>query len=315
MPLRKPAPLLPGGHVAVLAISSPSKPDRIEAAKRHLEQAGLRVTLAANVYSTERSYLAGSDQERLTELNHHLNSDEFDAFLFTRGGYGVMRILDQVDYRAIARNPRPMVGFSDLTALHQAVAVRANVSTFHGPMLNSDFYERLSPDHERWFWSMLAGQAPLVRHFSPEQVLSAGSAEGTIFGGCLSLTAALIGTPFDFWIDDGIWFWEDVDEATYRVDRMLTHLRLGGRLKNLRGVMIGRLKGCGGEDARELDILLSEFFAHSGIPVVRDLPFGHHGDNLMIPIGSRVRLDTVARTVEFPDAAVELPSTRIRALP
>jgi len=315
MTLRKPRPLLPGGHVAVLAISSPSKPDRIEAAKRHLEEAGVRVTLARNIYQVERSYLAGSDEERLAEINHYLNSEDIDAFFFARGGYGAMRILDRIDYHAIARNPRPIIGFSDLTALHQAAAVRAKVVTFHGPMLNSDFYERLSPENERWFWSMLAGQAPLAHQFAVTQVLSEGTAEGTVFGGCLSLTTALMGTPFDFWIDDGIWFWEDVDEPTYRIDRMLTHLRLGGRLKNLRGVMVGKLKGCGGDDARELDILLSEFFTGSGIPVVRDLPFGHSGDNLMIPIGSPVRLDTRTRTLEFPDPAVKQRASRMRALP
>src|SRR5688500_4121881 len=121
--LRKPKPLLPGAHIVVLAISSPSKPDRIEIAKKHLEKAGVRVTLASNLFNTSRPYLAGSDEERLEEINHYLNSDDVDAFFFARGGYGAMRILDRIDYDAIAANPRPIIGFSDLTALHQASAV------------------------------------------------------------------------------------------------------------------------------------------------------------------------------------------------
>lgn len=303
--LKKPKPLLPGGHVAVLAISSPSKPDRIEVAKKHLEEAGVRVTIAANVYKTDRSYLAGTDEERLTELNHYLRSDEYDTFFFTRGGYGAMRILDRIDYQAVVNNPRPIVGFSDLTALHQAVAVRAKLSTFHGPMLNSDFFDRLSPANDRWFWSMLAGEAPLTHPLESSQVISPGVADGVLFGGCLSLTHALVGTPFDFWINDGVWFWEDIEEPTYRVDRMLTTLRLSGRLKNLRGVMIGKLKECGGGDDKELHSLFSEFFAGSGIPVIRDLPFGHFGNNLLLPIGARVRLDTGAGVIEFPEPVVE----------
>jgi len=274
----------------VLAISSPSEPERIQQGKANLEARGLRVTVAENIAHSHRGYLAGSDDERIETLNHFLNSDEYDAFFFTRGGYGAMRVLDRIDYDAIRRNPRPIIGFSDLTALHQAMAMQASVASFHGPMVNFDFFNGLSPDIERWFWSMLGGDAPLTHSLTGDQVVCQGEAEGILFGGCLSLTAALIGTPYDFWIDDGIWFWEDVDEATYRIDRMLTHLRLSGRLKKIRGVAIGKLKGCGSES--EIGALLHETFDPYGVPVVRDLPFGHHGDNLLMPIGARVRLNT-----------------------
>jgi muramoyltetrapeptide carboxypeptidase len=117
------------------------------------------------------------------------------------------------------------------------------------------------------------------------------------------LTTALTGTPYDFWIDDGIWFFEDIDEPLYRIDRMLTHLRLSGRLKKIRGVLIGKLKGCGGE--AEMHTLLLEFFGSHRIPVVRDLPFGHHGDNLVMPIGAPVRLSTGDRTFTVTQAAVQ----------
>lgn len=260
------------------------------------------MTLAVNIAHQFRGYLAGDDDERVAELNRFLNSDEFDAFFFARGGYGAMRILDRVDYEAIRRNPRPIVGFSDLTALHQAVAIRCGLVTFHGPMLNLDFFNGLSPQNDDWFWSMLAGEAPLTHRFSSQQVVMDGEAEGILFGGCLSLIAALTATPYDFWIDGGIWFWEDVDEPLYRLDRMLTHLRLSGRLRNIRGVIIGKLKGCGSES--EFDALLRETFSAAGIPVVRDLPFGHHGDNLLMPIGVPVRLSTREGTFSVTQSAV-----------
>ncbi len=290
-------------HIAVLAISSPSEIDRIEQAKRNLEARGARVTLAGNFAHRHRGYLAGTDDERLEELNRYLNSAEFDAFFFTRGGYGAMRILERIDYHAIRRDPRPMVGFSDLTALHQAMAIHANVASFHGPMLNLDFFNGLASDVDDWFWSMLGGAAPMTHRFARDQVVIEGDAEGVLFGGCLSLTAALIGTPYDFWIDDGIWFWEDVDEATYRIDRMLTHLRLSGRLQNIRGVVIGKLKGCG--SPAEIDALLHETFDPYGIPVVRDLPFGHEGNNLLMPIGAAARLNTSEGTLTILQAAVQ----------
>ncbi|HXH94395.1 MAG TPA: LD-carboxypeptidase [Thermoanaerobaculia bacterium] len=301
--LIRPRALPRNGSVVVLAMSSPSELPRIEAAARTLEQRGLRVTLAANIDHRHRGYLAGDDAERLSELNHYLRSDDIDAFFFARGGYGAMRILDGVDYDAIRANPRPIVGFSDITALHQAVAVKCGIGSFHGPMLNLDWAEGLSPAIEEWFWSMLAGDAPLIHHFERSQVVIDGEADGVLFGGCLSLTTALTGTPYDFWVEDGIWFFEDVDEPVYRIDRMLTHLRLSGRLKKIRAVVIGKLKGCGSD--AEIEALLHEFFASSNIPVIRDLPFGHQGDNLLMPIGVPVRVSTRDLTLTFAQPAVQ----------
>lgn len=301
--LTTPRKLTKNAHVVVLAASSPSELPRIEEAARTLQSRGLRVTLAGNIAHRHRGYLAGSDEERLAELNRYLRSDDVDGFFFARGGYGAMRILDGIDYDALRRNPRPVVGFSDITALHQAVAVRAGVAGFHGPMLNLDWHDGLSAGIEEWFWSMLAGEAPLTHRFEPSQVLFEGDAEGVLFGGCLSLTTALIGTPYDFWIDDGIWFFEDVEEPVYRIDRMLTHLRLSGRLEKIRGVVIGKLKGCG--DDAEMAAFLREFFASSNIPVIRDLPFGHHGDNLLMPLGRQVRVSTGDRTLVILEPAVQ----------
>lgn len=303
--LIRPAPLHRGGSIAVLAASSPSQHHRIDAAREKLEESGARVEVAENVFHVHNGYLAGTDNERATELNRYLRDSRFDGYFFTRGGYGAMRVLDAIDYDAVRANPRPIIGYSDVTAIHQAVATRAGVVTFHGPMLNTDFHDGLSPEHETWFWSMLAGDAPLTYGFGSQNVIREGVAEGVLFGGCLSLTTALIGTPYDFWVDDGIWFWEDVGEPAYRIDRMLTHLRLSGRLASIRGVMIGALKECGREDGAEVNRLLHEFFGEASIPVVNDLPFGHHGNNLLIPIGVRARLDTVSRSLTVLEPAVD----------
>ena len=300
--LSKPRALRANAHIAVLAASSPSERSRIEEAARAIEARGHRVTIAANVDARYRHYLAGSDDERVEELNHHLRSDDFDAFCFARGGYGAMRILDRIDYDAIRANPRPVIGFSDITALHQAMATHANVAGFHGPMLNLDFHDGLSADREQWFWSMLAGEAPLVREFSREDVIHEGEAEGELFGGCLALTTALTATPYDFWIDGGIWFFEDTDEPVYRLDRMLTHLRLSGRMQRIRGVIIGALKDCGEEP--EMLSLLHDTFGSLNIPVVRNLPFGHHGNNLLMPIGTKVRLSTTDMRLTISEPAV-----------
>jgi muramoyltetrapeptide carboxypeptidase len=298
----RPRALPSNGHIAVLAASGPSERSRIEEAARVIEKRGHRVTLAPNIDHRHRGYLAGSDDERVEELNRFFRSSEYDAFFFARGGYGAMRILDRIDYNALRANPRPVVGFSDVTALHQALAIHSGIGGFHGPMLNLDFHDGLSSENEEWLWAMLAGEAPLVRAFSETDIVLEGEAEGLLFGGCLALTTSLAGTPYDFWIEDGIWFWEDVDEPAYRVDRMLTHLRLSGRMKKIRGVIIGALKSCGGD--AEMLALLREFFQAFDIPVVQNLPFGHHGNNLLMPIGTRVRLSTGDRTFTVLEKAV-----------
>jgi len=299
--LRKPRRLTTTSHIAVLAASSPSELPRIELAASNLRSRGLRVTLAPNIAHRDR-YLAGSDDERVSILNEFFRSPDYDAYFFARGGYGLHRILDRIDYGAIAANPRPIIGFSDVTALHQAVAMRSGVASFHGPMLNTDWHDGLSPDREAWFWSILDGTAPRSWPVGDDQVVYPGDAEGVLFGGCLSLTTALTATPYDFWIDDGIWFWEDIDEAVYRVDRMLTHLRLAGRLKNIRGVIIGGLKGCGSD--AEMLAFLHEFFGTMRIPVIRNIPFGHLGDNLLMPIGIHARLSTAQGVFEITEPAV-----------
>lgn len=299
--LTPPRALLPGARIAVLAASSPSELPRIEKGARLLEQRGFRVTLASNIDHRAGRYLAGSDEERLAELNHYFNSPEFDAFFFARGGYGSMRILDRIEFGGLVADPRPVVGFSDVTAIHQAMALRG-LAGFHGPMLNLDFHEGLSPRNESWLWSMLGGEAPLSLEFPPAAVVCEGEAEGPLFGGCLSLTTALTGTPYDFWIDGGIWFWEDVDEPLYRIDRMLTHLRLSGRISRIRGVIVGALKDCG--DEAELFAFLRAFFAPFDIPVVLNFPFGHHGDNLLMPIGRSTALSTTQHVMIVREPAV-----------
>ena len=301
--LRAPRALPQNAHIAILASSGPSERIRIEEGARPITARGHRVTIAANIDARHRGYLAGNDDVRAEELNRAFANPDYDAFFFARGGYGAMRILDRLDYAAFAANPRPLVGFSDITAIHQALATQVGVASFHGPMINLDFRAGLTHDIEQWFWAMLTGAAPLTREFSAEDVVCEGEAEGPLFGGCLALTQSLIGTAYDHWVDGGIWFWEDVDEPVYRIDRMLTHLRLSGRMPAVQGVLIGTLKECGND--AEMLAFLREFFEPLQIPVVRNLPIGHQGNNLLMPVGRTVRLSTRDRAFSVTERAVQ----------
>lgn len=303
--LRLPRALERGGTIAVLSTASPSAQERIEPASDALRSRGFEVRIEPNAYVRVSGYLAGEDAVRLEALNRALRDDSIDAVFFARGGYGTMRLLDGVDYAAIERDPKPVMGYSDVTALSQAMASRAGVASFHGPMLNTDFFEGLRRDVDEWLWSCLSGASPLEWPFDLANVLATGVAEGPLFGGCLSLTTALLGTPYDYWIDGGIWFWEDVTEPAYRIDRMLTTLRLSGRLASLQGVVIGTLRECGVGEHDELESLFAQFFGSLGIPVLRNMPFGHFGNNLLLPIGRNVRLDTRSRTMTVTEPVVE----------
>lgn len=301
----KPYALRPGARVAVLGIASPGDPARYDAGLDGLERLGFQPEPAPNIARRSRSYLAGTDVERAEILNRVLREEGWDAIIFARGGYGTMRVLELVDWDAVARFRRPMIGYSDLTAWSQACWSTTGLSTFHGPMVHLDFAAGLEPERERWFLDALSGRAPMSWSLSDATVLEQGRAEGVLFGGCLSLLVATMGTPWDGWIDDGILFWEEVDEPTYRIDRMLTQLELAGRLRRIRGVLIGRLKDCGRPVEGELDEVLREFFTNRGIPVVADAPFGHHGNNLLLPYGQKAILDADKGTLEFPEPMVD----------
>ncbi|MDQ3282478.1 MAG: LD-carboxypeptidase [Acidobacteriota bacterium] len=302
--LTKPRALPNSAHIIVLAASGPSERARIEEGARVIERRGHRVTIAGNIDHRYRGYLAGDDDERAEELNRAFRSPEYDAFFFSRGGYGAMRLLERIDYAAFAANPRPLVGFSDITALHQALATQCGMASFHGPMINLDFCNGLSAEVEEWLWRMLGGESEMTWRFSDENVVAEGEAEGPLFGGCLALTDSLVGTPYDYWVDGGIWFWEDVEEPIYRLDRMLTHLRLSGRMPAVRGVIVGSLKNCG--DEAEMLEFLRDFFGPLNVPVVRNLPIGHHGNNLLMPVGRHVRLSTADPSFTVTEPAVTL---------
>ena len=289
-PLR-PQRLRPGDVVGIVSPSwyGPGIGHRVERGMAHLRSLGFEPKLGTHALNA-RGWVSDTAEHRVEDIHAMLRDPSVHAIVATIGGDHACHLLPLLDWELFRADPKILIGFSDITALHQAVALHARVATFHGPMLNLDFHAGLSQGREMWFWSALRGEAPMTYTFDSRDILTSGSAEGVLFGGCLSITAALIGTPYDYWVDDGIWFWEDVDESVYRIDRMLTHLRLSGRMKNIRGVVIGKLKGCGSEE--EIDSLLLEFFGSSGIPIVRNFPFGHQGDNMLMPVGAHVRLDS-----------------------
>lgn len=261
-------------------------------------------------------YLAGSDEERLADLNAALADATLDAVWCLRGGYGITRILPRVDFAAAARRPKVVIGYSDITALLLALHREAGLVTFHGPMARSSL-----TNFSRWHLDRVttsvsaAGRlgrvAPPADELVPAQgrivAIRGGAAEGPLYGGNLSLLQCLIGTRWFPDLAGAILFLEDVGEDLYRVDRMLSHLRTAGALGRLAGVAIGRFTEMdrGGEDgALGFDEVLATYLEPLGIPVAHGFPVGHVDDQWTLPVGVRARLDASAGELELLEAAV-----------
>jgi muramoyltetrapeptide carboxypeptidase len=285
---------------------------RAEALCRALDYEPVTGTHAAGHFG----YFSGTDEERLGDLNAALRSPDIDAVWCLRGGYGVTRILADIDFDALARRPRPVIGYSDITALLAGVGRRSGLVAFHAPTARA----AMPSFTRRHFDKVLTLAEPPGRLEplpTPSDVLlpqadrvvrvRGGVAEGILAGGNLSLIQCLIGTPWFPDLDGALLVLEDVNEDLYRIDRMLAHLRAVGALARLAGVLIGRFTRCqrGLDDGSlGLDQVVDQYFGPLGVPVLMGLPVGHIDDQWTLPLGVRARLDADAGTVELLDAAV-----------
>lgn len=241
-----------------------------------------------------QGYLAGPDQQRLQDLHDAFADPAIDAILCMRGGYGSMRLLDQLDFELIRRNPKPLIGYSDITALHTAIYRHSGLVTFHGGMLNADLLGAKLPPTESSLLAQLGGHVRAgeqIEHptdYALNSVLP-GVASGPLLGGNLSMLGATMGTLAELDTQGCILFIEDVNEPLYRVDRMLTQLRLAGKLEGVRGVLVGDFAGI---TTAALAPLLEDTFAPLGVPVLAGWRSGHCDPNVCLPLGARVRLDS-----------------------
>jgi muramoyltetrapeptide carboxypeptidase len=261
-------------------------------------------------------YLGGTDEERLADLNGAIRDPAVDAIWCLRGGYGVTRILHAVDYQALAQTPKILIGYSDITALLNAVTRVTGIVTFHGPIARANL-TRFSREHLERAVRHPAPAGLLGRVGSPDDVLEArqgrivtlqsGTAEGPLAGGNLTLLQALVGTPYFPDLQGAILFIEDVGEDLYRVDRVLAHLRTVGALDHLAGVVVGQfteMKKATPDGALGFDEILETYFGPLEVPVASGFPIGHVDDQWTLPLGVRARLDAEAGEVDLLEAAV-----------
>ncbi|MEO5589599.1 MAG: LD-carboxypeptidase [Gemmatimonadaceae bacterium] len=284
-------PLREGASVALVAPSGIlPDPRHIEQAVENVRSLGWNPVLGKNV-SMHHGYHAGTDDQRLSDLNAAIRNDSIDAIWCIRGGYGAMRLLPEVDYAALRANPRPVIGYSDITALHSAIYRECGLVSFHGPTARGVLGE-FSRSSLR---TALVAQGNPCGVASAGRVLRHGRASGRLAGGNLALVTAMMGTPWSVDFDGAILVVEDIDEAVYRVDRMMQQLLLSGALSRCAALVAGDFRPPAGEvqhENRALDDVIAEAADRAGIPCLAGAPFGHIRDQWTIPLGAVAELDT-----------------------
>lgn len=311
----KPRALSPGDTIALVAPARAGDPKSLPATVAALEKQGFKVKVAPNAL-TRFGYLAGTDQQRADAFMAAVRDPEVDAIFCITGGFGVTRMMDLLDYDEIRRQRKIVSGFSDITGLHLAIAKKSGLVSLHAP--TSPFVyqrdEKKRPFANKYFWRTVLAETytadrpergwtiPADEGTTECVTLVGGKASGRLIGGNLSLVAALMGTPYEIETEGRVLFLEDVNEEPYRVDRMLSTLRLAGKLDKPAAVVLGMFSyepEKGGKVELTMDRLMKQYFDGRAYPVIYNFPVGHVENNATMPVGVRAEVDGDARTVRL----------------
>ncbi|OWK42979.1 S66 peptidase family protein [Fimbriiglobus ruber] len=314
----RPAALKPGDTIAFVAPAAPAELDLLQIYAKRLEKDGYHVLIPEGIGQRRSGYLGGTDDERAAELNVMIRDPKVRAIFPSRGGYGLTRIIDRIDYAALRKDPKIITGYSDLTALHLAIAREVKLVTFHSPMPARDLWEEDKPQHAFAGASFRravfadqykkgeTGYTVAIPPDSKPAALVGGVARGRLLGGNLSLICATWGTKYALQPKGVILFIEDVHEAPYRVDRMLSQLRLAGALDVVAGVVLGSFTSKEPGEEKDIDRVLREYFKGSKVPVLMNYPVGHTPRNATLPHGGLVELDADKGTIRLLENPVRL---------
>ena len=311
-PMIKPKHLKPGDRIALIAPSSPVDEDKLLPAMESVRFLGL-IPIFFPTADMRHGYLSGSDEARAEDVNNAFADPDIDGIFCLRGGYGVTRILDHIDFKMITKNPKLFLGYSDITGLHVALNQLCDLITLHGPMPSRGYFSMdpvsLRSLTDNIFSRLPSGTAPSIEG-EPIETINPGVAAGPIVGGNLSLLTATLGSPYEVDTKNKILFIEEVDERNYKVDRGLTSLALAGKFKDCSGIILGTWADVGDPDtAPEKNLTLHQIFEEVvkpfGKPTINNFRAGHIYPHITIPMGAKTRLDATNGTVSFLEAAVQ----------
>jgi muramoyltetrapeptide carboxypeptidase len=301
MTVHKPPALFPGARIGVIAPAGCVDRDSLLAGVAAIEAQGYAVELAQGIFLAN-GYLAGDAAGRARDLTNFFRRDDIAAIFCARGGFGSIQMLDLLS-GDFTKHPKIFVGYSDITILLEWLRARCGMVSFHGPMVAMDLARGLSVRSDDHFWGMLSGRSRAWK-LPLGEVIRSGRVEAEMTGGCLSMLVTTLGTAYEIDTYDRILFLEDVGERPYRVERMLTHLKMAGKLDHPAGVVFGDFTHCEGEGPRDVRAVIGDLFAQAHYPVVMGLPAGHGEENLAVPFGVKMRLDGDGATLEMLESPV-----------
>jgi muramoyltetrapeptide carboxypeptidase len=262
---------------------------------------GFEVELAPGIYD-RKGYLAGDDQQRARDLEAFLCRSDLDAIFCARGGFGSVQLLPHLT-PDVRLQPKIFAGYSDITILLNWFLQRCRMVTFHAPMVGMEFARGLTQRSRVHLWGTLTGEGWDWK-IPVGEIVRSGRVEAEMLGGCLSLPVTTLGTAYEVDTNGKLLFLEDVGEKPYRVERMLTHLKMAGKLEKLAGLVFGDFTQCGGEGPRDVRAVVCELFGKAPYPVVMGIPAGHGQENLALPFGVRMALDAYAGTLSLLESPV-----------
>lgn len=297
---RCPGMLQKGDTVALIAPGSSIPDEKIEKAKANIESLGLKTKEGKNIRK-KYGYTAGTDQERIADLHWAFSDKSIKGVWCLRGGYGCTRILPFLDYKLIKKYPKPLIGYSDVTALQMAIYKKTGLTTFHGPVGSSEFTPYSVQQIKKILFSNLSTLDILPFEKEKIEVLSPGKAQGDLIGGNLSLISAMCGTTYLPSAKGKIVFLEDIEEKPYRIDRMLIQLEQAWDLNKAKGILLGEFVDCDSDSDRSLSLqeTLENHFKDINIPVLYRVSLGHIDNQATYPIGVRSSIDTSNPTIRI----------------
>lgn len=312
---RKAPRLKKGDTIGLIAPGSALSAEKIEQAVKNLETMGWKVKLGKYV-KEKNGFLAGTDEQRLADLHEMFADQNVQGIWCARGGYGCTRLLPYIDYSLIKKNPKVLVGYSDITALLQAIFIKTGLIGFHGPVAVSPFNPFVVANLKAVLMQSSKGYTLLNAEENQShdnlifhtQVIRPGKVRGCLSGGNLSLIAATTGTPFDWKVKNKILLLEDVGEKPYRIDRMLTQLIQSQKIQRAAAIVLGVFKGCEAKSTDDSLSLIDTFkdrLLPLNIPVIYGMSFGHIDHQYTLPIGVEAELDTEKESIRLLDSGVE----------
>lgn len=310
--MKKPAPLRSGDTIGIIGTSSSiGNIEKIKKCEEVLNKLGFNVVVGESCYG-QYGYLSGPDELRASDVNSMFEDKSIDGIFCIRGGYGTSRILDKLDYEMIKHNPKVFAGYSDITSIHIALNQICKLVTFHGPMPSTDMIPEFDSFSRLSFLSAVTSTKSLgVLKNPPNEEIKAlvpGCATGVIVGGNLSLIAATMGTKYEIDTKDKLLFLEDIDEEPYRVDRMLSQLRLAGKLDECCGIILGDWNNCSPKNynpSLSLIQVFEDIIAPAGKPTIYNFKAGHCSPKITVPFGIKAVLNANECSLELKEGALK----------